>query len=519
MRKAILSIVGVLLAGVVSAQPIGVKVWRDDTNSRILVKADDGQWLSLYGSGAPTFTTFLSQNVPQGAIYFNTATATPYYFSSGSWTASSGGSASSIVAGTTTAGTCASKFVVGDSSNIVQCPSSLAAFTGGAGGGTMTFRDTAGNAQQTLVITGTTSTGTGTQYGVALTITGAGTGNGLRAGFNSNLVAGYTGTYITYALGGSNTTAGTGTVADLYADGFDSGVFGQAVATTTNSRVGVYGRSAGGSLNAGVVGGAAVDKASTQNIGVHGWAAAASGNAIGGYFAIGNSASFVSPALTAALVVDNRAIAAPIAVFQDNSVTKVQIRDGGTLAGMDAVGGTDSDTAGGALVTGGGLGTGTGAGGDVQIQRSPDIATGTTIQTAADAVYVRSKKKALSAGAATAFARVNLASGVAAVTGWGGGTVFYTLVANDASDFQSRSGYINFSVVNKAGTETCAFAAIPTESVANSSGTTTLTFDTDTAGPTNGCDLRATGASSLTETTLSFFWSIVLQGPVTVTPQ
>ena len=68
MRKFLISIAALLIAGVASAQPIGVRVVKDRTNSRILVKSDDGDWLAVYGSGAPSFTSFLGDSVPVGSL-------------------------------------------------------------------------------------------------------------------------------------------------------------------------------------------------------------------------------------------------------------------------------------------------------------------------------------------------------------------------------------------------------------------------------------------------------------------
>lgn len=122
--------------------------------------------------------------------------------------------------------------------------------------------------------------------------------------------------------------------------------------------------------------------------------------------------------------------------------------------------------------------------------------------------------KALTESAATAFVRIAVASGSHV-----GGRIKYTIVANDGTDYQTRSGMFNFSLVNKGGTETAGLGTVMNESVAVSTGTLTVTFDTDTS-PTNAVDIRANAVSSLTQTTLQISYWVEIDGPaVTITPQ
>ena len=122
--------------------------------------------------------------------------------------------------------------------------------------------------------------------------------------------------------------------------------------------------------------------------------------------------------------------------------------------------------------------------------------------------------KALTESAATAFVRIAVASGSHV-----GGRIKYTIVANDGTDYQTRSGMFNFSLVNKGGTETAGLGTVMNESVAVSTGTLTVTFDTDTS-PTNAVDIRANAVSSLTQTTLQIRYWVEIDGPaVTITPQ
>lgn len=123
-------------------------------------------------------------------------------------------------------------------------------------------------------------------------------------------------------------------------------------------------------------------------------------------------------------------------------------------------------------------------------------------------------EKTLTESSATAFAQVAVASGASVA-----GRVDYQICADDSTDFQSRTGSVNFSLVNKAGTETAGLGTVLNESVAASSGTLTVSFDTDTS-PTNAVNIRANAVSSLTQTTLKIIYRVELFGPqVTVTPQ
>ena len=121
--------------------------------------------------------------------------------------------------------------------------------------------------------------------------------------------------------------------------------------------------------------------------------------------------------------------------------------------------------------------------------------------------------KALTAAAATAFVEIGVASGSRC-----SGQIWYEVNADDATDFQVITGMIDFCAVNKAGAETVSIG-VHTQSHASSSGTLTVTFDTDTT-PTNGFDIRANAASSLSETTLDIRWRVVTSsGVTTITPQ
>lgn len=117
--------------------------------------------------------------------------------------------------------------------------------------------------------------------------------------------------------------------------------------------------------------------------------------------------------------------------------------------------------------------------------------------------------KALTAATATPFVQVSVPSGT--VTG---GTVEYTIRADDGTDFQSRSGVLVYAAVNKAGVETCtlgrpdggATVDNTTDIVAVSAGTLTNTF-TCVVGLADAVQIAANAASSLTETTLNITYA------------
>jgi hypothetical protein len=95
----------------------------------------------------------------------------------------------------------------------------------------------------------------------------------------------------------------------------------------------------------------------------------------------------------------------------------------------------------------------------------------------------------------TAFVQVNIPSGSLS-----GGTISYTVWAIDASNFQSRSGIVPWSGVNRAGTETCGISSAGTDTPANETGTITAAF-TQSNSPTNGCLFSVTSDTSLTTPT------------------
>lgn len=110
-------------------------------------------------------------------------------------------------------------------------------------------------------------------------------------------------------------------------------------------------------------------------------------------------------------------------------------------------------------------------------------------------IWAKVGTKTLTDATATAFVGITVSS-----NGRQGGVIYYCVDADDGTDFQTRCGSVSYAGVNKAGTETCGVGT-PADAVAASTGTLTVSFDTDTSGP-NNCLIRANATSSLTETTL-----------------
>ena len=110
--------------------------------------------------------------------------------------------------------------------------------------------------------------------------------------------------------------------------------------------------------------------------------------------------------------------------------------------------------------------------------------------------------KALTETTATGFVKVAIPSNTSL-----SGVIRYEIAANDAADFQNRSGLIPWSAVNKAGviTSTLGTVAASTEVVAVSLGTLTNTFTMTQAS--NELTFLANATSSLTQTTLQItYW-------------
>lgn len=120
---------------------------------------------------------------------------------------------------------------------------------------------------------------------------------------------------------------------------------------------------------------------------------------------------------------------------------------------------------------------------------------------------------ALSAASATTFATVTMVASTRVA-----GTLYYSIEADDATDYQARSGVLPFNAVMKGTAITCSVATVTsaTEVAAVSSGTITNTF-TCADGTAGALQLKANAASSLTETTLRIRYRLDITGTATVT--
>ena len=129
-------------------------------------------------------------------------------------------------------------------------------------------------------------------------------------------------------------------------------------------------------------------------------------------------------------------------------------------------------------------------------------------------VHTGGAVKALTESTATGFVRVDCANDVAV-----GGVIHYAIYAKDAGDeIQLRSGSVNFALVNKAGAggTTCVLGTVLNEAFTASSGTLTVSFDSDVSAHTSA-DIRATAVSSLTQTSLDIRYRVEIFGPSAVT--
>lgn len=169
-----------------------------------------------------------------------------------------------------------------------------------------------------------------------------------------------------------------------------------------------------------------------------------------------------------------------------------------------AQGGSGTNISGAKMSMAGGPGTGTGAPGDWAAQTSFPVASGTTVQTQADRLYIRGSPKNLTETTATALADISVPSGTVL-----GGTLFYTIEANDATDFEVLRGSVPFEAVNKAGTLTTSIGT-PVEISTGTSGVLTET-PTITTG-TNKITLNINATTTLIQTVLRATYTITLDG-------
>lgn len=300
-----------------------------------------------------------------------------------------------------------------------------------------------------------------TVSGVNVNVTSAGNAGKAQTGMGLSLAAGYTGSSPARALSISNLAESSGSSTFARAGNIGALVTAGDTSSTANSRTGVYavaeGDATANKTATGVIGIANLGSASgTRAAGVIGASfPVASGFRAGGFFQLAvNEANAQLLGATAALVADNTDQAQPIALFRDNGTTKVSIEDGGALCGNST--------------------------------------------------------KTLTESSATGFVEIAVASGAVASA-----TIDYEIEANDSTDFQTLTGSLYVSAVNKAGTVTCNVGEVGTPINAVSTGTLTNTM-TCTAG-TLKYTINANAVSSLTQTTLRIKYLVRSPKPVTAT--
>lgn len=124
-------------------------------------------------------------------------------------------------------------------------------------------------------------------------------------------------------------------------------------------------------------------------------------------------------------------------------------------------------------------------------------------------IYTKAATRTLTESSATGLVDIAVAAGAVAT-----GRLYYSVQANDATDFQAISGSIQFAVVNKAGTLT---SALSTEVQATAVSSGTLTATTTAVAGTNKITLSINAVSSLTQTTLRAKWQLHHDGYATIT--
>jgi hypothetical protein len=147
-----------------------------------------------------------------------------------------------------------------------------------------------------------------------------------------------------------------------------------------------------------------------------------------------------------------------------------------------------------------------GASGDFAIQTAPPVGTtGSTACTFTDRIVLASRPVILTESSATPVLDYAVASGSVA-----GGTVWYTIRADDTTDFQSLRGQLQWAAVNKGGVLTATINEVGTAILAASSGTLTVTPTISTG--TNEITINLNAVSSLTQTTLFAYISAQMDG-------
>lgn len=198
--------------------------------------------------------------------------------------------------------------------------------------------------------------------------------------------------------------------------------------------------------------------------------------------------------------------------MRSDSTTEVQLgADAGTASSftLKAADGSGTSIKGSSLELGAGQPTGTNYSGDVLVKTyQPRTTSDTTKSTAA---ITRHEYLAapflLTDGAATELFFINLTTNK-----YVGGTIHYTIDANDGTNYQALSGMATFAAVNKAGTITCTIAEATHAAEVSALSSGTLTDAWSIADDTNDVKIMVNADTSLSGATVTIRYSILLNG-------
>jgi hypothetical protein len=154
-------------------------------------------------------------------------------------------------------------------------------------------------------------------------------------GLNFTYLAGYTGSRTSRAMILVNNAAGTANNPMSFSTTQGNlGFVASASSTTAGANIGGFGSADGGNVSIGLEGQSITAKNSATNIGVIGYSLNTGSTPIEiGVLATMNASL---PSVSAALIADNGAETVPVALFQVNGVTKVQVDTSGNLISVNA---------------------------------------------------------------------------------------------------------------------------------------------------------------------------------------
>jgi hypothetical protein len=170
---------------------------------------------------------------------------------------------------------------------------------------------------------------------------------------------------------------------------------------------------------------------------------------------------------------------------------------------------TTGDTAGVPWTLAGSLGTGSGAGGAIVLRTAYPGAASTTQNTLSTRDFKPSGWTTLTESAATATATLTFGASRAVAA-----LFFVTIEANDGTDYQSMSYYVQVNSVRKAtGNTVTTVAVIGTPPAVASTSATTLTAAFTATEGAAATTINVNAVSSLTQTTLRATFQLISNGP------